>query len=194
MLVTHCAWCSGDQLCTGPPRGQVSRTYWGAKHDVFSSAHVAYRSWELETQRHERGHTLSQAPTVGSVAQCAHRTGDLVHFRCAAASGQESNTTVSPAVCCARTHTAQLFHTDMPVAVKDAIRYPVIGSAALLSLFVAIKFLPKNLIVYIITGYFCLVGIFAIGGALLNIRLQVQRVCTRSLHVRQRSEHCQVRN
>ena len=81
----------------------------------------------------------------------------------------------------------------MPVAVKDAIRYPVIGSAALLSLFVAIKFLPKNLIVYIITGYFCLVGIFAIGGALLNIRLQVQHVRKRSLHVRQRSEHCQVR-
>jgi hypothetical protein len=45
------------------------------------------------------------------------------------------------------------------------MRYPVIGSIALLSLFLAVKFLPKYLISYIITFYFCSVGVLAIGGA-----------------------------
>jgi hypothetical protein len=45
------------------------------------------------------------------------------------------------------------------------MRYPMVGSAALVSLFVALKFLPKHLIGYIIMFYFCGVGTLAIGGA-----------------------------
>ena len=45
------------------------------------------------------------------------------------------------------------------------MRYPLIGSAALISLFLALRFLPKHMVAYIITFYFCLVGVAAIGGA-----------------------------
>ena len=52
--------------------------------------------------------------------------------------------------------------------MQDAARYPIIGSVALLGLFAAVKFLPKHIIVYVITFYFCAVGVLAIGGALLS--------------------------
>lgn len=49
------------------------------------------------------------------------------------------------------------------------MRYPIIGSASLLGLFLAIRFLPKYIITYVITFYFCTLGVFAIGGACCSL-------------------------
>ncbi|KAK9804922.1 hypothetical protein WJX72_012184 [[Myrmecia] bisecta] len=50
---------------------------------------------------------------------------------------------------------------------KDAMRFPMIGSAVLLSLFLLFKFLPKDLVNAVLTAYFVLLGTFAITATLL---------------------------
>ena len=49
-------------------------------------------------------------------------------------------------------------------AMQEAMKFPLIGSMSLVGLFLAIKFLPKQWLNYIITFYFCLMGTLAIGG------------------------------
>ena len=49
--------------------------------------------------------------------------------------------------------------------MQEAMKFPLIGSMSLLGLFLAIKFLPKHWLNYIITFYFCMMGTLAIGGA-----------------------------
>lgn len=44
------------------------------------------------------------------------------------------------------------------------MKFPLIGSVSLFGLFLAIKFLPRDWLNYIITFYFCVLGTFAIGG------------------------------
>eukprot|EP00892_Ulva_mutabilis_P008067 jgi/Ulvmu1/5632/UM023_0172.1 len=56
-----------------------------------------------------------------------------------------------------RTNEAEL------VSKKEAMKFPLIGSMSLVGLFVAIKFLPKQWLNYIITTYFCIMGVFALG-------------------------------
>jgi hypothetical protein len=56
------------------------------------------------------------------------------------------------------------------------MRYPVLGSISLLLIFVAIKFMPKHIINYIITAYFCCVGVLAIGGVILGAHANVRSV------------------
>jgi minor histocompatibility antigen H13 len=45
---------------------------------------------------------------------------------------------------------------------QDAMRFPLIGSCVLFSFFLLFKFLPKDLVNKILTGYFVLLGIFAL--------------------------------
>lgn len=45
---------------------------------------------------------------------------------------------------------------------KDAMTFPLIGSAVLLGLFLLFKFLPQELVNTVLTAYFVLIGIFAI--------------------------------
>ena len=45
---------------------------------------------------------------------------------------------------------------------QDAMRFPIIGSCVLFSFFLLFKFLPKDLVNKILTGYFVLLGIFAL--------------------------------
>jgi len=45
---------------------------------------------------------------------------------------------------------------------KDAMTFPLIGSAVLLGLFLLFKFLPQDLVNTVLTAYFVLIGIFAI--------------------------------
>lgn len=51
---------------------------------------------------------------------------------------------------------------------KEAMRFPIVGSVSLVGLFVAIKFLPKAWVNYVITFYFCLLGVFAVAGLLFD--------------------------
>ena len=53
---------------------------------------------------------------------------------------------------------------DAPVSMTkgDAMRFPVMGSVVLLSLFAAIKLLPKELLTLCLGLYFMLLGTFAI--------------------------------
>ena len=46
--------------------------------------------------------------------------------------------------------------------LQDAMTFPLIGSAVLLGLFLLFKFLPKELVNSVLTGYFVLIGIFAV--------------------------------
>ena len=46
--------------------------------------------------------------------------------------------------------------------LQDAMRFPLIGSAVLLGLFLLFKFLPQDLINTVLTGYFVLIGIVAV--------------------------------
>ena len=48
------------------------------------------------------------------------------------------------------------------VPLQDAMTFPLIGSAVLLGLFLLFKFLPKELVNSVLTGYFVLIGIFAV--------------------------------
>ena len=50
---------------------------------------------------------------------------------------------------------------------QDAMKFPFIGSAVLVSLFMLFKFLPKDLINAVLTTYFVLLGTFAITATLL---------------------------
>ncbi|GMH35840.1 hypothetical protein BSKO_03708 [Bryopsis sp. KO-2023] len=49
---------------------------------------------------------------------------------------------------------------------KDAMRFPLIGSVVLVSLFLAFKLLPKNLVNTILSTYFVLLGTIALTGCL----------------------------
>lgn len=46
------------------------------------------------------------------------------------------------------------------------MRFPLMGSVSLLSLFLAIKFLPKGWVNIVIGIYFCGMGVLAVGGVL----------------------------
>ena len=47
------------------------------------------------------------------------------------------------------------------------MKFPLIGSAVLVSLFVLFKFLPKDLVNQVLTAYFVLLGTFAITATVL---------------------------
>uniref|UniRef100_A0A061QZ01 Signal peptide peptidase-like n=1 Tax=Tetraselmis sp. GSL018 TaxID=582737 RepID=A0A061QZ01_9CHLO len=50
---------------------------------------------------------------------------------------------------------------------QDAVRMPIVGSVVLFSLFVMFTFLPKDLVNLCLSGYFVLLGTFAISGTVL---------------------------
>lgn len=52
---------------------------------------------------------------------------------------------------------------------EHAMRFPFIGSAVLLSLFLLIKFLPKDLVNLVLTAYFVLLGVLALGATILPL-------------------------
>lgn len=49
---------------------------------------------------------------------------------------------------------------------KDAYLFPVYGSGVLFSLYVAYKFLPKNILNFIFTTHFTIMGLFCATGML----------------------------
>ena len=72
---------------------------------------------------------------------------------------------------------AGAFRSVRPVAAgntesmtkQDAMRFPLIGSVVLFSFFLLFKFLPKDLVNKLLTGYFVLIGIFALTGTLAPV-------------------------
>ena len=52
------------------------------------------------------------------------------------------------------------------ITQKEAMQYPLIGSAVLLSLFLALKFVPKEFINALLTAYFCLLGALAVAACI----------------------------
>jgi minor histocompatibility antigen H13 len=50
---------------------------------------------------------------------------------------------------------------------EHAMRFPFIGSAVLLSLFLLFKFLPKDLINTVLTLYFFVLGVLALSATIL---------------------------
>jgi hypothetical protein len=52
------------------------------------------------------------------------------------------------------------------LSTKDAAQFPVVGSCALFGLFLAFKYLDKELVNVILSGYFLFVGIFTLTGTL----------------------------
>ncbi|GBG85107.1 hypothetical protein CBR_g39566 [Chara braunii] len=50
---------------------------------------------------------------------------------------------------------------------EHAMRFPFIGSAVLLSLFLLFKFLPKELVNTVLSGYFVILGVFAISATMI---------------------------
>jgi|Transcript_22261 minor histocompatibility antigen H13 len=60
--------------------------------------------------------------------------------------------------------------SEMGVMEKgDALRFPLVGSCVLLSLFLAFKFLPKEWVNRVITVYFLVLGILALAGTLTPV-------------------------
>jgi len=55
------------------------------------------------------------------------------------------------------------------ITQKDAMQYPIFGSAVLFSLFLVLKLVPKYYINVVLTGYFCVVGIAALGATALPV-------------------------
>lgn len=49
---------------------------------------------------------------------------------------------------------------------QDAMRFPLIGSCVLFSFFILFKYLPKDLVNKLLTGYFVILGIFSLTGCL----------------------------
>lgn len=47
-------------------------------------------------------------------------------------------------------------------SLQEAIRFPIVGSAVLLTLFITFKFLPKDLVNMALTAYFGLLGVIAL--------------------------------
>lgn len=52
---------------------------------------------------------------------------------------------------------------------EHAMRFPFIGSAVLLSLFLLFKFLPKDLVNLVLTAYFVLLGVLALAATILPL-------------------------
>lgn len=73
----------------------------------------------------------------------------------------------SPARSIARVQPEKLLQPALKISdiVQEAMRFPIMGSVSLLSLFMAIKFLPKGWVNIVIGIYFCIMGVFAVGGA-----------------------------
>ena len=46
--------------------------------------------------------------------------------------------------------------------VQDALKFPLVGSAVLFSLFLVFKVLPKHLVNLVLAGYFALLGVLAL--------------------------------
>ena len=60
---------------------------------------------------------------------------------------------------------------------EHAMRFPLVGSAMLLSLFLLFKFLPKDLVNAVLTCYFFVLGIVALSYVLAHYLLQVLVYC-----------------
>ena len=58
---------------------------------------------------------------------------------------------------------------------EHAMRFPLIGSAVLLSLFLLFKFLPKDLINRILAAYFFVLGIIALRYVVFHTMLTALR-------------------
>eukprot|EP00891_Asterochloris_glomerata_P007431 jgi/Astpho2/7431/e_gw1.00114.103.1_t len=61
---------------------------------------------------------------------------------------------------------------------QDAMKFPLIGSAVLFGLFVVFKILPKDMVNLVLTGYFVLLGTFAVTATLLPF---VAALCSKQL-------------
>eukprot|EP00271_Cylindrocystis_brebissonii_P015672 TRINITY_DN38635_c0_g1_i1.p1 TRINITY_DN38635_c0_g1~~TRINITY_DN38635_c0_g1_i1.p1 ORF type:complete len:380 (-),score=70.01 TRINITY_DN38635_c0_g1_i1:247-1386(-) len=60
--------------------------------------------------------------------------------------------------------------TPMETMSKEhAMRFPLIGSAVLMGLFLLFKFLPKDLVNLVLTGYFVVLGVLAVAATLLPL-------------------------
>lgn len=46
--------------------------------------------------------------------------------------------------------------------MQDALKFPLVGSAVLFSLFLVFKILPKHLVNLVLAGYFALLGVLAL--------------------------------
>lgn len=58
------------------------------------------------------------------------------------------------------------------------MKFPLIGSAVLFGLFVVFKILPKDMVNLVLTGYFVLLGTFAVTATLLPF---VAALCSKQL-------------
>lgn len=59
------------------------------------------------------------------------------------------------------------------VSQDDAMKFPLMGSAVLVGLFVALKFVPKELLNLVLSAYFVLLGIFALSACLAPLCARV---------------------
>lgn len=57
---------------------------------------------------------------------------------------------------------------------KDALRFPLVGSAVLFGLFITFKVLPKNLVNLVLAGYFALLGVLALTATALPF---IEQIC-----------------
>ena len=62
------------------------------------------------------------------------------------------------------------------------MKFPLIGSAVLFGLFVVFKVLPKDMVNLVLTGYFVLLGTFAVTATLLPF---VAALCSQQLRQRE---------
>ena len=74
--------------------------------------------------------------------------------------------------------------TTEAMTKQDAMRFPLIGSCVLFGFFLLFKFLPKDLVNKLLTGYFVLIGIFALTGTLAPVvgLAMPRRVAGRTLY------------
>jgi hypothetical protein len=90
---------------------------------------------------------------------------------------------VSLSIPCTCQHCMVVLDATVPqgsvYCVQEAMKFPLIGSVSLFGLFLAIKFLPREWLQYIITFYFCALGTFAIGG--MDLARSVHCMMCRSL-------------
>jgi minor histocompatibility antigen H13 len=75
-------------------------------------------------------------------------------------------------------------HTEA-MTKQDAMRFPIIGSCVLFSFFLLFKFLPKDLVNKILTGYFVLLGLVALTATMAPVlgRCMPKSVALRQMYL-----------
>lgn len=121
-----------------------------------------------------RAAVAKAAAAEKEIEDALHVAAPLAHLALAILAVAPLVTTVEPNVNILATATLAVFagayRSVRPVAAgsteamtkQDAMRFPLIGSCVLFGFFLLFKFLPKDLVNKILTGYFVLLGIFAL--------------------------------